>query len=167
MGNRKIGMSRELYIDREDFREVANRKYKRLVAGNEVRLRNSYVIRCNEVIKDADGKITELLCSYDPETLGVNPPDRKVRGVIHWVSAEHGVPAEIRLYDRLFSHPTPDADKEVDHWKEHLNPEPPPRPESPSGASPGRLSSSSSKRSRNLPTSTSTAAFEIAFALLS
>jgi glutaminyl-tRNA synthetase len=116
-------MTREVYIDREDFREEANRKYKRLVLGDEVRLRNSYVIRADEVVRDANGDIAELYCSYDPDTLGVNPPDRKVRGVIHWVSAESGVPAEVRLYDRLFNHPAPDADREVEHWKEHLNPE--------------------------------------------
>ena len=122
MGTRTIQMTREVYIDREDFREEANRKYKRLVLGDEVRLRNSYVIRADEVVRDANGEIAELLCSYDPDTLGVNPPDRKVRGVIHWVSAELGVPAEVRLYDRLFNHPAPDADREVEHWKEHLNP---------------------------------------------
>ncbi|MEJ2317203.1 MAG: glutamine--tRNA ligase/YqeY domain fusion protein [Gammaproteobacteria bacterium] len=123
MGTRTIHMTREVYIDREDFREEANRKYKRLVLGDEVRLRNSYVIRADEVVRDANGEISELRCSYDPDTLGVNPPDRKVRGVIHWVSAESGVPAEIRLYDRLFNHPAPDADREVEHWKEHINPE--------------------------------------------
>ena len=122
-GTRRLQMTREVYIDREDFREEANRKYKRLVLGDEVRLRNSYVIRADEVVRDANGEITGLLCSYDPETLGVNPPDRKIRGVIHWVSAEFGVPAEVRLYDRLFNHPAPDADREVEHWKEHLNPE--------------------------------------------
>jgi glutaminyl-tRNA synthetase len=123
MGTRTLHMTREVYIDREDFREEANRKYKRLVLGDEVRLRNSYVIRADEVVRDANGDIAELYCSYDPDTLGVNPPDRKVRGVIHWVSAESGVPAEVRLYDRLFNHPAPDADREVEHWKEHLNPE--------------------------------------------
>ncbi|MGD8556667.1 MAG: glutamine--tRNA ligase, partial [Chromatiales bacterium] len=122
-GSRTIRMSREIFIDREDFREEANRKYKRLVLGDEVRLRNSYVIRADEVVKGEDGEIVELRCSYDPDTLGVNPPDRKIRGVIHWVSAEFGVPAEIRLYDRLFNHPAPDADKEIEDWKQHLNPE--------------------------------------------
>ena len=122
-GSRRIRMSREIFIDREDFREQANRKYKRLVLGDEVRLRNSYVIRADEVVKGDDGEIVELRCSYDPATLGVNPPDRKVRGVIHWVSAEFGVQAEVRLYDRLFNHPAPDADKEIEDWKQHLNPE--------------------------------------------
>jgi glutaminyl-tRNA synthetase len=122
-GSRAIRMTREIFIDREDFREQANRKYKRLVLGDEVRLRNSYVIRADEVVKGQDGEIVELRCSYDPDTLGVNPPDRKIRGVVHWVSAEFGVPAEVRLYDRLFNHPAPDADREVEHWKEHINPE--------------------------------------------
>ncbi|MEJ2308934.1 MAG: glutamine--tRNA ligase/YqeY domain fusion protein [Gammaproteobacteria bacterium] len=122
-GARTIRMTREVWIDREDFREEANRKYKRLVLGDEVRLRNGYVIRADEVVRDDNGEIAELRCSYDPATLGVNPPDRKVRGVIHWVSAEYGVPAEVRLYDRLFNHPAPDSDKEIEDWKHHLNPE--------------------------------------------
>ena len=124
MGKRLLPFERELYIDRNDFMEVApNRKFKRLVSGGEVRLRNSYVIRCDEVIRDEHGEISELLCSYDPDTLGKNPPDRKIKGVIHWVSAKHGVQAEVRLYDRLFSHPAPDADKEIEDWKHHLNPQ--------------------------------------------
>ena len=122
MGKRRLGFTREIYIDRADFREEASRKYKRLVTGGEVRLRNAYVIKCERVVKDADGEITELRCSYDPETLGVNPEGRKVRGVIHWVSAVHGVRAEVRLYDRLFNHPAPDADKSVESFLEHLNP---------------------------------------------
>jgi glutaminyl-tRNA synthetase len=119
-GSRQINFSRELYIDREDFRESANKKFKRLVLEKEVRLRNSYVIRCDEVIKDEQGEIIELRCSYDPETLGANPEGRKVKGVIHWVSAQTGVKAELRLYDRLFNHPTPDVDKEK-HFLEHVN----------------------------------------------
>ena len=121
MGERKLYFTREILIDREDFREEAPRKFKRLVTGGEVRLRNAYVIQCEEVIKDANGEITELRCTYDPATLGVNPEGRKVKGVIHWVSAEKGVRAEIRLYDRLFDHPTPDADKNVDSFLEHIN----------------------------------------------
>jgi glutaminyl-tRNA synthetase len=124
MGKRLLPFERELYIDRNDFMEVApNRKFKRLVSGGEVRLRNSYVIRCNEVIRDAQGEISELQCSYDPDTLGTNPPDRKIKGVIHWVSAAHSIKAEVRLYDRLFLHPAPDADKEIEDWKHHLNPQ--------------------------------------------
>jgi len=123
MGSRTLKFTREIYIDRADFREEANKKYKRMITGGEVRLRNAYVIKCEEAIKDENGEIVELRCSYDPETLGANPVGRKVRGVIHWVSVSEGVQAEIRLYDRLFGHPTPDADKEVESFIDHLNPE--------------------------------------------
>ncbi len=122
MGTRIVPFTRELYIDRADFKEEANNKFKRLVKDKEVRLRNAYVIRCDEVIKDDAGEITELHCSYDPETLGKNPEGRKVKGVIHWVSAEHGVQAEVRLYDRLFTVPHPDSDKSVDDFIDLLNP---------------------------------------------
>ncbi|MGV6816580.1 MAG: glutamine--tRNA ligase/YqeY domain fusion protein [Thiotrichales bacterium] len=123
MGQREIPFTREIYIDREDFIEVApNKKWKRLVAGGEVRLRYGYVVRCDDVIKDEAGNIIELTGSYDPDTLGKNPEGRKVKGVIHWVSATHGQPAVVRLYDRLFTHPAPDTDKQVEDWKEHLNP---------------------------------------------
>ena len=115
MGTRKLHFSREIYIDREDFREQANRKYKRLVAGGEVRLRYGYVIKANEVIKDEQGNIIELRCSYDPDTLGKNPQGRKVRGVIHWVSAQHALPAEVRLYEPLFTVDFPDASAEDYH----------------------------------------------------
>lgn len=108
-GSRTLPFCRELYIDTEDFREIPPPKYKRLVAGGEVRLRNAYVIRCTEVIKNAQGEIIELRCSYDPATLGANPEGRKVKGVIHWVSARHAIEAEVRLYDRLFSVANPDA----------------------------------------------------------
>jgi glutaminyl-tRNA synthetase len=107
MGSRELPFSAEVYIDRADFREQANKKYKRMVLGGEVRLRNAYVIRCDEAVKDEDGNIVELRCSYDPDTLGRNPEGRKVRGVIHWVSARHGLKAEVRLYDRLFKSPSP------------------------------------------------------------
>ena len=124
MGSRKLPFTREVYIDRDDFLEVApNKKFKRLVTGGEVRLRNAYVIKCNEVIKDAQGEIIELRCTYDADTLGKNPEGRKVKGVIHWVSASHGVKAEVRLYDRLFNHPNPDGDKGVERFTEHLNPD--------------------------------------------
>ena len=123
MGSRTLKFTREIYIDRADFREEANKKYKRLITGGEVRLRNSYVIKCEEAIKDENGEINELRCSYDPDTLGSNPEGRKVRGVIHWVSASEGIKAEVRLYDRLFDHPAPDADREVDSFLDHLNPE--------------------------------------------
>jgi glutaminyl-tRNA synthetase len=122
-GTRLVPFSREVYIDRDDFMEVApNKKFKRLVAGGEVRLRNAYVIRCDEVIKNAAGEPIELRCSYDAATLGANPEGRKVKGVIHWVSVAHAVEAEVRLYDRLFSQPNPDASKEGD-FRDHLNPE--------------------------------------------
>jgi len=123
MGTRSLPFTRELYIDREDFREEAPNKFKRLVTGGEVRLRNAYVIRCDEVIKDSQGEIIELRCSYDPATLLDNPEGRKVKGVIHWVSAPYAIPAEVRLYDRLFVHPNPDAAKEGRDYKEYLNPE--------------------------------------------
>ena len=123
MGMRSLRFTRELYIDREDFREEAPKKFKRLVSGGEVRLRNAYVIRCDEVIKNNQGEVVELHCSYDAATLGANPEDRKVKGVIHWVSARHGVAAEVRLYDRLFSHPAPDNAKDGRNYREHLNPD--------------------------------------------
>ena len=121
LGSRTLPFTRELYIDQDDFREEANRKYKRLVSGGEVRLRYGYVICANEVIKDAAGNITELHCTYDPATLGENPVDRKVRGVIHWVSAEQGLPAEIRLYEPLFTVDWPDASDS--DYRDLLNPD--------------------------------------------
>ena len=121
MTMRKVPFTRELYIDHEDFMEDAPKKFFRLAPGKEVRLRNSYVIRCDEVIKDAAGEISELHCSVDFDTLGKNPEGRKVKGVIHWVSASHGVPVEVRLYDNLFTVEQPDRDKEAD-FLEHLNP---------------------------------------------
>jgi glutaminyl-tRNA synthetase len=123
MGTRTLSFTRELYIDAEDFREQAPSKFKRLVTGGEVRLRNAYVIRCDEVIKDSHGDVIELRCSYDPDTLAKNPQGRKVKGVIHWVSARHGIEAEVRLYDRLFNHPSPDAARDGTDYREHLNPE--------------------------------------------
>lgn len=125
MGKRQIPFTREVYIDKDDFKEEANNKYKRLKTGGEVRLRNAYVIRCDKVIKDANGEITELRCSYDNETLNKNPADgRKVKGVIHWVSATHSVAAEVRLYDRLFSHENPDAaTKEGKEFTDFINPD--------------------------------------------
>ncbi|SCC07913.1 glutaminyl-tRNA synthetase [Gilliamella bombicola] len=110
LGAREVTFTREIYIDRADFREEANKNYKRLVLGKEVRLRNAYVIRAERVEKDAEGNIQTIYCSYDPATLNKNPEDgRKVKGVIHWVSAKFAKPAEIRLYDRLFNTPTPGA----------------------------------------------------------
>lgn len=123
MGMRMVPFTRELYIDQHDFMEEPARKFKRLVPGGEVRLRYAYVIRCDKVIKDERGDIIELRCSYDPATLGLDPKGRKVKGVIHWVSATYGSAAEIRLYDRLFNHPMPDAAKDERDFKEHLNPD--------------------------------------------
>lgn len=121
MGDREVPFTRELWIEREDFREEANKKYKRLVLGKEVRLRGAYVIKAERIEKDEQGNITTIFCSYDPETLGKNPADgRKVKGVIHWVSAEKGVPAEFRLYERLFTVSNPGA---ADNFAETINPE--------------------------------------------
>ncbi|WP_308367648.1 MULTISPECIES: glutamine--tRNA ligase/YqeY domain fusion protein [unclassified Microbulbifer] len=107
---RVLPFTRTLYIEREDFREEANKKYKRLVLGKKVRLRNAYVIHADEVVKDANGEIVELRCSVDRDTLGKDPADGvKPKGVIHWVSAEKNVDCEVRFYDRLFSDPAPDA----------------------------------------------------------
>jgi len=114
LGTRTVPFAREIYIDREDFREEASKKFKRLVSGGEVRLRNAYVIRCDEMVKDSVGEVQELRCSYDPETLVNNPQGRKVRGVIHWVSAKHAVPARARLYGRLFQTANPDKGEESD-----------------------------------------------------
>jgi glutaminyl-tRNA synthetase len=124
MGSRELPFCREIYIDREDFMEVKpNKHFKRLVSDGEVRLRNAYVIKCEEVIKDPAGEIIELRCTVDMDTLGKNPEGRKVKGVIHWVSARHGLPAEVRLYDRLFKVPHPDAEKDVDDFTTLLNPD--------------------------------------------
>ena len=120
MGTRQLNFTREVYIDRADFREQANRKYKRLVLGDEVRLRYGFVVKAQAVVRDDAGEISEIHCSYDPDTLGKNPEGRKVRGVIHWVSAQEGLPAEIRVYEPLFNVDFPDADERDYH--ELINP---------------------------------------------
>jgi len=120
LGKRIVPFSKVILIERDDFAEIPPPKFKRLVAGGEVRLRGSYVVQCNEIIKDADGNITELRCSYDPDTLGKNPEGRKVKGVIHWVSEQHSQPAELRLYNRLFSVPNPDNEE---NFLDAINPE--------------------------------------------
>ena len=121
MGRREVPFTREIFIEREDFREEANNKFKRLVLDKEVRLRGAYVIKAERVEKDDNGEITTIYCTYDPETLGKNPSDgRKVKGVIHWVSAPESVTAEVRLYDRLFSVPNPAA---AEHFESTLNPD--------------------------------------------
>lgn len=123
-GSRQVPFARELWIDREDFAEVPPKGWKRLVPGGEVRLRGAGIIRCDEVVKDADGTITELRGWLDPESRpGMEGANRKVKGTIHWVSAVHAVPAEIRLYDRLFSVPNPDDESEGKTYRDYLNPE--------------------------------------------
>ena len=111
LGKRKVPFTKVILIEQDDFAEIPPPKFKRLVAGEEVRLRGSYVIRCHEVIKNAEGVIIELRCTYDADTLGKNPEGRKVKGVIHWVSEQQSHPAEVRLYDRLFKVPNPDNEE--------------------------------------------------------
>ena len=127
MGSRELPISSTLYIEADDFSENPPKGFKRLTLGGEVRLRHSYVMKCDEVVKDAAGNIVELKCSLDYDTLGKNPEGRKVKGVIHWLSAEHAVPATVRLYDRLFTEPRPDAvrgeDGEYLPFTDFLNPE--------------------------------------------
>ncbi len=121
-GKRVVPFGRELFIEADDFAEVPPAGWKRLTPGGEVRLRHSYVMRCDEAIRDGDGQVIELRCSIDHATLGKNPEGRKVKGVIHFLSCEQALPAEIRLYDRLFTVSEPDADREVD-FCDYLNPE--------------------------------------------
>lgn len=121
MGVRVLPFGRELFIDASDFEEVPPAGYKRLIPGGEVRLRGSYVIRADEAIKDADGNIVELRCSYDPDTLGKNPEGRKVKGVIHWVPAEGSVECEVRLYDRLFRSANPEKAEEGGSFLDNIN----------------------------------------------
>ena len=123
MGTRKVPFSKELYIERDDFMEDPPRKFFRMAPGREVRLRYAYFITCNKVVKDENGEILELHCTYDPASKGGNSPDgRKVKATLHWVSAEHAIKSEVRLYDRLFSDETPDAHKDID-FKEFMNPD--------------------------------------------
>ncbi|MCX8052523.1 MAG: glutamine--tRNA ligase/YqeY domain fusion protein [Armatimonadetes bacterium] len=123
-GTRKVPFSREIYIERDDFREDPPPKFYRLAPGREVRLRYAYFIRCNEVVKDADGNIIELRCTYDPATRGGDAPDgRKVKATIHWVSAPHSIEAEVRLYDHLFSKPDPDDVPPGGSYIDNLNPQ--------------------------------------------
>ena len=127
MGSRELPISSTLYIEADDFSENPPKGWKRLTPGGEVRLRHSYVMKCDEVVKDAAGNIVELKCSLDYDTLGKNPEGRKVKGVIHWLSAEHAVPATVRLYDRLFTVERPDAVRDKDGaylpFTDFLNPE--------------------------------------------
>tara|TARA_Y100000589_G_scaffold330278_1_gene379451 strand:- start:816 stop:2486 length:1671 start_codon:yes stop_codon:yes gene_type:complete len=122
MGTRTVPFTREIYIDKSDFEENPAPGFKRLVFGGEVRLRGSYVIKCEEILRDSEGEIIELICSADRETLGRRPEGRKVKGVIHWVSAVYGQEVSLMLYDRLFMVENPEA-KEITDYKEFLNPE--------------------------------------------
>lgn len=123
-GVREVPFGRTLYLEREDFLEEPPPKFYRLAPGREVRLRYAYFIRCEEVVKDADGNVVELLCTYDPATKGGDAPDgRKVKATLHWVSAEHAVPIEARLYDHLFRTPDPDDVPEGGSWLDNLNPD--------------------------------------------
>ena len=122
-GSRKVPFSKVLYIEHEDFKENPPKDYFRLSPGREVRLRYGFFIKCADVIKDAAGNVTEVHCTYDPETRGGNAPDgRKVKATIHWVSAAHAVPAEVRIYDTLFSNPDPSDVPEGQDWRVNLNP---------------------------------------------
>jgi len=124
-GSREVPFSRELYIEREDFMENANNKYFRLTLGKEVRLKNAYIIKGESVVKDADGTITEIHATYDTDSKsgsGTEASLRKIKGTIHWVSVPHAIKAEVRIYDRLFTHENPDGDKDVD-FKEYINPD--------------------------------------------
>ncbi|MGK0456395.1 MAG: glutaminyl-tRNA synthetase [Zhongshania aliphaticivorans] len=121
-GTRKVPFSRRLFIEQDDFKEEAGRKFFRLKKGGEVRLRYAYIIRCDEVVKDASGRIIKLLCSVDHDTLNKQPEDRKVKGVIHWVSSENAIERPVRLFDRLFTEAYPESDKEVP-FINHLNSE--------------------------------------------
>jgi glutaminyl-tRNA synthetase len=121
-GTREVPFSREIYIERDDFREDPPKKFFRLAPGREVRLRYAYLITCTDVVKDASGEVTELRCTYDPATRGGNTPDgRKVKATLHWVSAPHALPAEVRLYDRLFSAPSPG--QATGNYLDDLNPD--------------------------------------------
>ncbi|MGA1029337.1 MAG: glutamine--tRNA ligase, partial [Flavobacteriaceae bacterium] len=124
LGTRQIPFSKVLYIEREDFKEEANRKFFRLSLGKEVRLKNAYIIKGERVDKDADGTITTIYCTYDPDSKsgsGTEASQRKVKGTLHWLSEPHALPATVNLYDRLFQVPAPDQDKEVS-FLEHINP---------------------------------------------
>ena len=122
-GSRHVPLTKEIWIERDDFMEDPPRKFHRLSPGQEVRLRYGYIIRCDDIVKDAEGNVVELHCSYDPETKSGSGSDRKVKGTIHWVSASEGVEVDVRLYDRLFSVPNPDQVEEGQTFLDHLNPE--------------------------------------------
>ncbi|HEX9022819.1 MAG TPA: glutamine--tRNA ligase, partial [Geobacteraceae bacterium] len=119
MGSRTIPFCREIYIERDDFQEMPEKGFHRLAPGQEVRLRNAYIVKCDSVVKDDAGNVVEVHCTYDPDTHTGGPAaGRKVKGTIHWVSARHALTAEVRLYDRLFSTANPGGDD----WKSLINP---------------------------------------------
>jgi glutaminyl-tRNA synthetase len=123
-GSRQVPFTREIYVEQDDFREVPPKKFYRLTPGQEVRLRWGYLVRCTDVVKNAAGEVTEIHCTYDPETRGGNPPDgRKVQGTIHWVSATHALEAEVRLYDHLFKVPAPEDVPPGGDYKSNINPD--------------------------------------------
>ena len=116
--------SRVLWIEQDDFRETPPPKYFRLYPGNEVRLRSAYLVRCTGVVKDSAGNVVEVRCTYDPATRGGGAPDgRKVQATLHWLSAAHAAPAEVRLYDRLLAKPDPGDVEEGQNWKANINPD--------------------------------------------
>ena len=119
MGTRQVPFARELWIEQDDFREAPPKKYFRLAPGAEVRLRWAYLVKCTGAVKNDRGEVIEVRCTYDPSTLGSNPTDRKIKGTIHWVSAQHARLAEVRLYDHLFASAKPD---EAEDWKSEINP---------------------------------------------
>ncbi len=124
-GEREVPFSREIYIEKEDFREEANRKFFRLKLGGEVRLKNGYIIKAESCTKDTEGKVVEIQCTYDPKSRsgsGTEESLRKVKGTLHWVSIPHAIPAEVRLYDRLFTDEAPDSHKDKD-FMEFVNPD--------------------------------------------
>lgn len=127
LGEREVPLAREIWIERDDFAEVPPKGWRRLTVGGEVRLRYSYVVKCVEAVKDADGNVVELKCEIDHDTLGNDPQGRKVKGVVHWLAADRARPAQIRLYDRLFTEPRPDAvrgeDGEYVDFRQFLNPD--------------------------------------------
>ena len=123
-GSREVPFSREIYIERQDFREEANRKFFRLKIGKEVRLKNAYIIKAESAVKDSEGEITEIHCTYDPDSKsgsGSEASTRKVKGTLHWVSTQHAFPVEVRMYDRLFLDPSPDTHKDKD-FMDFINP---------------------------------------------
>jgi glutaminyl-tRNA synthetase len=122
-GTREVPFSRELWIEREDFEEVPPKGFKRLTVGGDVRLRGAGIVRCDEVVKNAEGRVVEVRCTLDPESRpGMEGANRKVKGTIHWVSARHAIEAEVRLYDRLFDVADPDDDTDGKSYRDHLNP---------------------------------------------